>query len=142
VLRAAIRPYDICVRYAGDEFIVVLSGCGAEEAERKRLELQKAVDQVQFDARPGQLLPLAISIGASIFPHDGDSYETLLATAGQPDVSRQDAAQAASIGAGSTRRGECSACGGDRKPLGNRSEAVGDRHPLARGSRATQPNPA
>jgi len=81
VLRAAIRPYDICVRYAGDEFIVVLSGCGGEEAERKRLELQKAVDSLQFEARPGRLLPLAISIGAAVFPHDGDTYETLLATA-------------------------------------------------------------
>ena len=40
VLRTAIRPYDICVRYAGDEFIVVLSGCGADEAEHKRQELQ------------------------------------------------------------------------------------------------------
>jgi diguanylate cyclase (GGDEF)-like protein/putative nucleotidyltransferase with HDIG domain len=81
VLRAGIRPYDICVRYAGDEFIVVLSGCGGEEAERKRLELQRAVDHVQFEPRPGKGLPLAISVGASIFPHDGDSYETLLATA-------------------------------------------------------------
>jgi diguanylate cyclase (GGDEF)-like protein len=81
VLRAAIRPYDICVRYAGDEFIVVLSGCGGEEAERKRLELQRAVDHLQFEPRPGKALPLAISIGASIFPHDGDSYEALLATA-------------------------------------------------------------
>ena len=27
------------------------------------------------------MIPLAISIGAAIFPHDGDSYETLLATA-------------------------------------------------------------
>src|SRR5678815_5883088 len=79
--RTAIRPYDICVRYAGDEFIVVLSGCGGEEAERKRLELQRAVDGLQFEARPGKILPLAISIGASVFPHDGDSYETLLATA-------------------------------------------------------------
>jgi diguanylate cyclase (GGDEF)-like protein len=81
VLRGGIRPYDICVRYAGDEFIVVLSGCGGEEAERKRLELQTAVDQIAFDARPGKAIPLAISIGAAIFPHDGDSYETLLATA-------------------------------------------------------------
>jgi diguanylate cyclase (GGDEF)-like protein/putative nucleotidyltransferase with HDIG domain len=81
VLRTAIRPYDICVRYAGDEFIVVLSGCGGEEAERKRLELQRAVDGLQFEARPGKMLPLAISVGAAVFPHDGDSYETLLATA-------------------------------------------------------------
>ena len=81
VLRTAIRPYDICVRYAGDEFIVVLSGCGGEEAERKRLELQRAVDALQFEARPGKMLQLAISVGASVFPHDGDSYEALLATA-------------------------------------------------------------
>jgi len=81
VLRAAIRPYDICVRYAGDEFIVVLSGCGSDEAERKRLELQRAVDHLQFEPRPGKQLALAISVGAAIFPHDGESYETLLATA-------------------------------------------------------------
>src|SRR5437867_2213885 len=81
VLRAGIRPYDICVRYAGDEFIVVLSGCGGEEAERKRLELQRAVDQLHFEPRPGKRLPLAISVGASVFPHDGNTYETLLATA-------------------------------------------------------------
>src|SRR5688572_17002734 len=81
VLRAAIRPYDICVRYAGDEFIVVLSGCGSDEAERKRLELQRAVDTLLFEPRLGETLPLAISVGAAIFPHDGDTYEALLATA-------------------------------------------------------------
>ncbi len=81
VLRSGIRPYDICVRYAGDEFIVVLSGCGAEEAERKRMELQNAVDEVLFEARPGRRLPLAISVGAALYPQDGDTYESLLATA-------------------------------------------------------------
>ena len=59
----------------------MLSGCGGEEAERKRLELQRAVDHLQFEARPGKVLSLAISVGAAVFPHDGDSYEMLLATA-------------------------------------------------------------
>jgi diguanylate cyclase (GGDEF)-like protein/putative nucleotidyltransferase with HDIG domain len=81
VLRNGIRPYDICIRYAGDEFIVVLSGCGQEEAERKRLELQQAVAVVLFEARPGRRVPLALSVGAAIFPHDGATYEALLATA-------------------------------------------------------------
>jgi diguanylate cyclase (GGDEF)-like protein len=81
VLRGAIRPYDICIRYAGDEFIVVLSGCGAEEAERKRTELQHAVDNMPFEPRAGTPLQVRVSIGASVFPHDGNSYETLIATA-------------------------------------------------------------
>jgi diguanylate cyclase (GGDEF)-like protein/putative nucleotidyltransferase with HDIG domain len=81
VLKSAIRPYDICIRYAGDEFIVVLSGCGQEEAERKRLEMQRAVDDVTFEARPGRRVPLAVSVGAAIFPRDGRTYEELLSTA-------------------------------------------------------------
>ncbi len=81
VLRTAIRPYDICVRYAGDEFIVVLSGCNAEEAESKRAELQQSIDDVYFEARPGKRVELGISVGAAVFPQDGESYEALLATA-------------------------------------------------------------
>jgi two-component system, cell cycle response regulator len=81
VLRTAIRPYDICVRYAGDEFIVVLSGCGADEADRKRQELQKSIDDASFEARPGKRVALGISVGAAIFPLDGESYESLLAVA-------------------------------------------------------------
>jgi diguanylate cyclase (GGDEF)-like protein len=81
VLRGTIRPYDVCVRYAGDEFIVLLAGCGWDEAEYKRLELQEAVDSLVFEVRPGTRVPLSISAGAAVFPHDGHSYELLLAQA-------------------------------------------------------------
>ena len=81
VLRGAIRPYDMCVRYAGDEFVVVLTDCGRGQAEQKRAELEDAVRGIALDARPGDTLSLSISAGAAVFPHDGDTYEALLATA-------------------------------------------------------------
>jgi diguanylate cyclase (GGDEF)-like protein len=81
VLRETIRPYDICVRYAGDEFVIVLTDCGTEEAEAKRAELQAAVESIAFEAAPGQPVTVGLSIGAAVYPVDGESHESLLATA-------------------------------------------------------------
>jgi diguanylate cyclase (GGDEF)-like protein len=79
-LRTAIRPYDTCVRYAGDEFIVVLSGCGAEEADAKRRELQDVVARLPFAVDGGSVM-LSISGGIAVYPQDGDTCDALLAAA-------------------------------------------------------------
>jgi diguanylate cyclase (GGDEF)-like protein/putative nucleotidyltransferase with HDIG domain len=82
-LQSALRPYDLCVRYAGDEFIVVLADCSREAADIKRRELQARIADIQVDVRPGKRLRIAVSAGASVFPRDGSTYEALLADADQ-----------------------------------------------------------
>jgi diguanylate cyclase (GGDEF)-like protein len=80
-LKDALRPYDLCVRFAGDEFIVVVSDCPREAAELKRTELQDRIRAIEIDARPDERLRLAASAGAAVFPDDGTTYEALLAHA-------------------------------------------------------------
>ena len=80
-LQSGLRSYDLCVRYAGDEFIIVLAECSREAVEAKRRELQERVSQIEIEVRAGKILRLAASAGAAVFPHDGTSYEALLAEA-------------------------------------------------------------
>ena len=82
-LQTGLRPYDLCVRYAGDEFIIVLAECSREAAEAKRRELQERIGKIEIEVQAGTTLRLAASVGASVFPHDGTTYEALLADADQ-----------------------------------------------------------
>jgi diguanylate cyclase (GGDEF)-like protein/putative nucleotidyltransferase with HDIG domain len=80
LLAGALRPYDVCARYAGDEFVIVLSDCDAAEAEAKRRELQSAADRGPVDLGVARV-PLRLSAGCATFPADGDDYQSLLARA-------------------------------------------------------------
>ena len=77
------RPglYDTCIRYGGDEFVVLLSSCGRPEAEERRRLLQEAVAAISLQAEDGREISLRVSAGASVFPEDGETYERLLARA-------------------------------------------------------------
>ena len=80
-LRETLRQYDLCVRFAGDEFIVVITDAGRDTAEAKRLELQDRISAIDIEVFPGRRIKLATSAGASVFPHDGTTFEDLIADA-------------------------------------------------------------
>ena len=105
LLRAAIRPYDICVRYAGDEFVVVLAvRRRGGRAQARRVAARRRGVRLRAAARPP---PAARHLGRRRhLPRDGDGYEALMATA-DSRIPRQDEAQAPPrpARAGGARRG-------------------------------------
>jgi diguanylate cyclase (GGDEF)-like protein len=81
VLRQMVRQNDLCARFAGDEFIVVLWDCSPDHEKRRVSELQNAVGAHPFEPRPGVRVSLSISAGPARFPLDGNTFEELLAAA-------------------------------------------------------------
>jgi diguanylate cyclase (GGDEF)-like protein len=81
VLQQTTRPYDTCIRYGGDEFVILLSSSGPAEADEQRHRVQEAVAAISLHADDGREIPLRVSAGASVFPEDGETYERLLARA-------------------------------------------------------------
>jgi diguanylate cyclase (GGDEF)-like protein/putative nucleotidyltransferase with HDIG domain len=109
VLKSTVRQNDLCARFAGDEFIVVLWDCLPENEARRVADLQSAVAAFPFEPRQGVRVSLSISAGAARFPEDGTTFEELLA-AGDERMYRDKA--------------------------GRRSRNSAGRHSLARSERA------
>lgn len=75
VLRAHCRAVDTPARYGGDEFAVVLPETGLEQAKQIAIRIR---DRIASD---GESPAVSASVGAAIFPEDGESIEKLLSAA-------------------------------------------------------------
>jgi len=62
-LLGAVRSYDRVGRYGGEEFLLVLSGCDSQLAQRRAEEIRKAVAGRLFETSGGSL-SISLSIGA------------------------------------------------------------------------------
>ena len=81
VLRSTIRDTDLCARFAGDEFVVLLTDCSPAHEARRVRDLQNAVAAHPFEPRVGVRVSLSISAGLARFPVDGMTFQELLAAA-------------------------------------------------------------
>jgi diguanylate cyclase (GGDEF)-like protein/putative nucleotidyltransferase with HDIG domain len=81
VLGSTVHEHDLCARFAGDEFVVLLWDGSPEHEARRVGELQNAVAAYPFEPRPGVRVSLSISAGPARFPMDGSTFEELLAAA-------------------------------------------------------------
>jgi len=80
-LRGVLRPYDICCRYAGDEFALVLSNCPADQAPARAQAIVTTIGELSFEGAPGNRLQLRASAGAAAYPDDGVTYHELFEVA-------------------------------------------------------------
>ncbi|MEK7450105.1 MAG: diguanylate cyclase [Planctomycetota bacterium] len=79
VLAKNLRPTDIPVRYAGDEFSILLPETDKTNASRVAESIRQAVASTKFFRREkGQPISITISIGVATFPDDARNRETLI----------------------------------------------------------------
>ncbi len=75
VLRVHCRGIDTAARYGGDEFALILPEAGAEAARQVARRISERL------AHDGEQPPLSVSIGAAVYPQDGETIEMLLGAA-------------------------------------------------------------
>ncbi|MCL5039480.1 MAG: GGDEF domain-containing protein [Firmicutes bacterium] len=80
LLRESTRNSDIIVRYAGDEFLVILPRTDFRQALPVADRIKRAVEETVL-SYDGQPLPFGLSLGMASFPQDAENLRDLIKVA-------------------------------------------------------------
>ena len=81
IFKRHVRETDTVVRYAGDEFFIILPNTGNKEAVETANRIKVAVRATQVEMRPGRVANLGASFGVATFPGDAEDTQGLIAVA-------------------------------------------------------------
>ena len=83
LFRNFFRATDICCRYGGEEFAIILTESTSREAAIRADALRAEVKSLRLQYKKQPLGPLTLSIGVAAFPEHGSTSEELLKIADQ-----------------------------------------------------------
>jgi diguanylate cyclase (GGDEF)-like protein/PAS domain S-box-containing protein len=83
LFRIFFRATDLCCRYGGEEFAVILPESSSQDATMRADALRSQVKSMRLEYKKQPLGPLTLSIGVAAFPEHGSTSSELLKIADQ-----------------------------------------------------------
>lgn len=122
VFNRHLREYDTCVRYAGDEFFVILPNTTNQEAAETVSRIKQALRDTSIEMLPGRFVSLSASFGVATYPGDAKEADALIAVADEAMYSDKRLTRQAVLLSGGETGGR-----GERKAEAGKSVAVKSR---------------
>ncbi len=83
LFRNFFRATDICCRYGGEEFAIILPESSSQDAATRADALRSQVKRLRLQYKKQNLGPVTLSAGIAAFPEHGSTSEELLKLADQ-----------------------------------------------------------
>ncbi len=80
-LQELSRKQDVCFRYGGDEFVILMPGTDAETALELIKIMHRSLMETEFRMKNGLKLNVSASVGLASAPQDGDKVHAIIGTA-------------------------------------------------------------
>jgi diguanylate cyclase (GGDEF)-like protein len=80
-LRELSRKQDLCFRYGGDEFVVLMPETGQQDALAQGGELLRLLMETRFTTKSGLRLRVSASVGLATSPADGSAVHAIIGAA-------------------------------------------------------------